>query len=289
MAIKYLRNLYGVKETSSSRPKEFVFPLGLPASSTAEQANETFDVLIVAGGGGGAGGPASTCGNGGGGAGGVRLLSANSFTELSDYKNSNSTDGTVNFIPVVVGGGSSPFQAGNNSCFSSLINCGGGRGGSTAQPGGLGGSGGGGGGGPANTPPKAGGVGGCGICGQGLSGGNGGAGPPSPEGPPGPGAPGGCATPTGGLSTSFTGTPITYGVGGPGNIGGPGTTNRGNGGGGSAGAGGSGLVAIRYCNPSAPTTPIATGGSCICCTGSCIIHIFTSSGFMNLTSTFNVN
>jgi hypothetical protein len=74
--------------------------------------------------------------------------------------------------------------------------------------------------------------------------------------------------------------------------------NRGNGGGGACSltgdfrpgtAGGSGIVAIRYRNPAAPTTPIAVGGDCVCCTGECIIHIFNSSGFLNVATEFSIN
>jgi hypothetical protein len=57
----------------------------------------------------------------------------------------------------------------------------------------------------------------------------------------------------------------------------------------SGAAGGSGIIAVRYRNPAAPTIPLASGGNCVCCTGGCIIHIFNSSGFMNLTSSIDIN
>ena len=312
MAIKYLRGIYGRDQVKTTRPVGFKFPLGLTVNNNLNQANSsttptggTFDVLIVAG--GGAGGPQYNppAAGGGGGGGGVRILSANNFSDLPELKNPTFITQTTNFIPVTVGG------SGGNSCFgSNFISCRGGSGGrGTAAPfggfnGNPGGSGGGGArrtGGPA--PEEAVGVGGNGIAGEGCNGGS----AIAPVGTS--GAAGGAATSSAsnvpclcnlnGISTSFTGTPIRYSDGGNGTPtptnGCAGTANRGHGGNGAAGpltnggSGGSGIVAIRYCNPAAPTTPLATGGDCICCTGGCIIHIFTSSGFLNVNSSFSIN
>jgi hypothetical protein len=305
MGIKYLKGIYGDTKPKTTRPRGLEFPLGLTVSSSVSTANgvdtttaETFDVLIVAG--GGSGGPMTqpccTRGGGGGGAGGIRIFSSNNFSELPEFKSPLFTSATTNFIPVIVGGG------GGNSCFgASIINCRGGPGGDAqwsnpgllqaggaGAPGGSGGGRGDGGGGS----PNAGGC-GLGIDGQGFPGG-------SPVASPGGSAL--CAGPTRtGLSTAFTGTSVTYSVGGIGNSGtGSGAANRGDGGNGinatvpgigprSGGSGGSGIVAVRYRNPAAPTTPLATGGNCICCTGGCIIHIFDSSGFLNVTSNFSIN
>lgn len=316
MAIKYLRGIYGKDQVKTTRPVGFKFPVGLNFSSASAAANgasttttETFDVLVVAGGGVG-GGPNHPFGHGGGGgAGGIRLLSSNSFTELTEYRNPSFISGTSNFIPVVVGGSAT------NSCFgSSFITCrggAGGRGGYVAdedKPGAPGGSGGGGTKqGPVPGAPAQfndGYCGGNGIIGQGCCG--------TPAAPGlACGGSGGAATCSltapnicncNGLTTSITGVSVRYGDGGNG---GPtpcngiaGTANRGNGGNagpsppqvsGPGGLGGSGIVAVRYRNPVAPTTPIATGGDCICCTGGCIIHIFNSSGFLNVNTTFSIN
>jgi hypothetical protein len=34
---------------------------------------------------------------------------------------------------------------------------------------------------------------------------------------------------------------------------------------------------------------LATGGNTVCCTGDCIIHIFCSSGFLNVNTSFSIN
>jgi hypothetical protein len=89
---------------------------------------------------------------------------------------------------------------------------------------------------------------------------------------------------------------VTYSTGGP-PIRCDAPANSGCGGGGAncrtgpqaGGAGGSGVVAIRYSNPSAPTTTIFTGGNTICCTGGCIIHVFNTSGFINIGADFSIN
>jgi len=294
MAIKFLRGLYRITDLRNTRPAGFRFPIGLKIDSPTDLANGsstvtqgTFDVLLVAGGGGGGArqplvAPVGSAEGGGGGGGGIRLLSSNAFTELTSYKNPTFIDSTTNFIPVIVGG---------NSCFSQLCanaGGGGGPGGSgqpnylaaRSQPGGCGGSGGGG-GGPRRIP-------GNGIPGQGF-----------PGGPDGQGGSAQGAGAGSGLSTSFTGESISFSNGATRGQGQPGQVNRGNGGrGGSTpgpqggsmpgGSGGSGLVAIRYRNPAAPTTPLASGGT-ICCTGGCIIHVFCSSGFLNVNSNFSLN
>lgn len=311
MAIKFLRGIYGRDQVKTTRPVGFKFPIGLVASSALNTANSsttatlgTVDLFMVAG--GGVGGCSSSIPigfGGGGGAGGVRLLTANSLSDITESGNPAFTTGITNFIPVVVGGSA------GNSCFgSNFIACRGGNGGcgiggspGANKAGQLGGSGGG--GARYNNPNPVNsycGAGGPGVVGQGCNGGNTAA--------PNNGAAGGaalqsacnvpCLCNLNGLTTSFTGTPIRFGDGGNGTPtptnSAAGTANRGNGGNGGnspspGGAGGSGIVAIRYCNPTAPTTPLATGGSCVCCTGGCIIHIFNSSGFLNVNTSFSIN
>lgn len=293
MAIKFLRGIYGRDQIKTTRPVGFKFPLGLTVSSALEAANSsttatigTFDVFVVAGGGNAGASGGQDYHGGGGGAGGVRLLTANSFTDILENKNPAFITGTTNFIPVIVG------SAGANSCFSSnFLTCRGGSGGPYNSAGGVGGSGGGGG----RRPQLGAQPGGAGIVGQGCCG--------TPASATQSGAGGSatcsCTSPAvcniNGLTTSFTGTSLRFGDGGPGHgnpvsaAGIAAVANRGNGGGGPAGAGGSGIVAIRYCNPAAPTTPLVTGGDCICCTGGCIIHIFNSSGFFNVNTSFSIN
>lgn len=295
MGIKYNRGIYRVEKVRETRAiPGFRFPLGIQIgtgdmdtanSSTAPTAG-TVDLLLVAGGGAGGGRFNSISqAHGGGGAGGVRVATANNLTEIDQFKNICNISATnINFIPVTVGAG------GGNSSFGSFLNTRGGYGGRGQHPGylagptpGAPGGSGGGGGAPAGGP-------GLGIAGQGCDGG-------------GPGvSPGGSATvrgsTTGGLTTTFTGPSIRFGDGGAGNS--PAVSppaNRGNGGtgatsgtgfGGNTG-GGSGIVAIRYRNPAAPTSPLAQGGDCICCTGDCIIHVFNSSGFFNVATEFSIN
>jgi hypothetical protein len=307
MAIKYLRGQSGLPTVpvKTTRPTGFKFPVGLTASNDLNQANSattstggTFDLLIVAGGGAGGVSNGGTYYGGGGGGGGVRILSANSFSDLSENKNPNFITEITNFIPVIVGGGSAA------SCFGTAFSAcqGGGGGPGFGSPGGTGGSGGGGGRWTRTNPPPYNtcGAGGAGIVGQGCCG--------TAAGPGSNGGAGGAAACSlaapavcncNGLTTSFTGTSVRFSDGGNGSStplnGTPGTANRGNGGNAGAqdglpgGSGGSGIVAIRYRNPAAPTTPLATGGNCICCTGGCIIHIFTSSGFLNVNSSFSIN
>jgi hypothetical protein len=96
-----------------------------------------------------------------------------------------------------------------------------------------------------------------------------------------------------GITTSFTGAPVQYSCGGGAICG---TKIIGGGGGSPTGdpqrvgdSGSAGIVAIRYCNPAAPTTPLLSGGNCVCCTGGCIIHIFTATGFICSTVNYPVN
>lgn len=303
MAIKYLRGIYGRDQVKTTRPVGFKFPLGLTVNNNLNQANSsttptggTFDILLVAG--GGSGGPSfgGQGFGGGGGGGGVRILTANNFSDLTELRNPTFITETTNFIPVTVGG------SGTNSSFgTAFVSCRGGRGGQASgipqTPGAPGGSGGG--GARYCFMGNICGTGGDGIVGQGCCG--------TRAGPSGAGGAGGAATCSlaapalcnqNGLTSSFTGASVRYADGGNGHptpvSGSAGTANRGNGGNGATGsydpgAGGSGIVAIRYCNPAAPTTPLVTGGNTVCCTGGCIIHIFTSSGFLNVNSSFSIN
>jgi hypothetical protein len=265
---------------------------GNPLGST------TVSYLVVAGGGGGGDGR-----GGGGGAGGYREGKAS--TDCYTASPLNAPAGlpvSVTGYPITVGAGgagaTSPDDdgnAGNNSIFSTITAAAGGKGGGVnpSNPikiGGPGGSGGGAGGsfgdcsaqpgGTGNTPPVSppqGNAGGNGVnngpptvpagSSHGATGGGaGGAGSPA-TGTPAPGS-GGV-----GVSTSITGSSVSYAGGGggasdTGTTGGSpcgtggdgrttdspaknGTTNRGGGGGGvkvnvNGGSGGSGIVVIRY-------------------------------------------
>lgn len=271
MGIKYLRGVFGGTEKSvkTSRPEGFKFPVG-NFSTDNNSAFDTVSIDILAVGGGGSGGsiwnPPETPGSGG--AGGFRLLSANSIDEFATV----APEGNYR-VPILVGSGAGGHSSpGGSSCIGCLVSCGGGGGG-WQNPGGNGGSGGGGGWGC-----------GCGIAGQGCDGCGGGGG----TGPAGGGAfAKGCTT---GITTSFTGSSRTFSNGGPNTNNKSNATNCGGGGGNNrvgpigdhpSGAGAPGLVAIRYCNNLSATTPLACGGNTVCCTGGCIIHIFTSGGFLN--------
>lgn len=277
MGIKYLRGIYGGTEKSvkTSRPEGFKFPTGnFTAENAAGFNSVSIDILAV--GGGGSGGPIWNPPEtpGGAGAGGFRLTSANSVSEFASV----APEGNYR-VPVIVGSGAGGASgSGGPSCFGTLVACGGGGGGGQSQ-GGDGGSGGGAGWGA-----------GTGIAGQGFPGGS-----------SGPGVGGGafaCAC-TCGVTSSLTGASVTYSTGGCNNGAKVNATNCGGGGGNNrvgpqgshpAGAGAPGIVAIRYCNPSATTTPLACGGNTVCCTGGCIIHVFTSGGFLNTcpTASFTV-
>jgi len=220
---------------------------------TAPAGITSVEYLVIAGGGGGGRGGEGGYVNGGGGGAGGFLTGTTSVTSGQSI--------TVN---VGAGGSAGPWQSargsnGGNSSFSTITSIGGGGGGggySTAS-GLAGGSGGGGG-------VSSAGAGGAGTSGQGNAGGGqiggcvqnsstgcgggggGGAGGPGGTGGPYPGAAGL------GLSSSITGTAVTYAAGGSGARGttaGPASTGNG----GQAGdkdyigaAGGSGVVIVRY-------------------------------------------
>lgn len=314
MAIKFLKGVRGIGTDSypTTRPVGHKFPVGIVLSGTAADAANsattanvgTFDVLIVAGGGAG-GGDSGGGRSGTGGAGGLRLLSANTFTSLPAYKSPPSIDGDQQKLCIIIGAGGSPNlgdvgNRGGNSCFDILTTLGGGGGssniGSNGQPGGSGGSGGPGQaqGGPEGPPFIAAGTVGSGLAGQGCPGGQG----SRARGGSYPGPAGSAA-----FNSSFTGTAVDYacgGVNGPPapNVGGtPGPANSGIGGGSAppgtgttnGASGGSGIVAVRYRNPAAPTTPLMSGGTCTVCTGGCIIHVFNASGLLNTTAQFSIN
>jgi hypothetical protein len=305
MAIKYLKGNViantSIGQIKSFRPNGFDFPRGLKLDIPVQ----TVDVFLVAGGGGGVGqrsypGPeGGTCRGGAGGGGGFRLLTGNNFADIVNTESFSFAGGACLCIPVAVGAGGGGIcitvggaGQGGTSCFTPLLQATGGGGGGAicvgfaSIPGRPGGSGGGG---------SRGGTGGLGIAGQGCNGG-------ASNGNPGGGSGGSaCATgasngpfaPTPGISNSFTGAPVMYSCGG-GNTQTP--ADQKGGGGGSAvdpsnfgGPGAAGQVAIRYCNPAAPTTPLLSGGNTVCCTGGCIIHVFTSSGFLCTPVSFPIN
>lgn len=219
------------------------------------------EYLVVAGGAGGGGlpGGGNFGGAGGGGAGGLLSSTGYTVTPLQGYN-------------VVIGAGGASgvgntSQGGNggDSSFDTITATGGGGGasGGVSNAGQDGGSGGGGritgnpggngiagqgndGGGGANGAGGGGGVGSAGADGAGNTGGAGGA----------------------GVSSSITGSVVTYAAGGDGGNysaranGTAGTAGTGNGGSGASGgnggaavdggAGGSGMVAIRYASPTPP-------------------------------------
>ena len=213
------------------------------------------EYLVVAGGGGVA--PAA---EGGGGAGGFRT-GTNFPVTVQDYT-----------ITVGGGGPNAGVANGNDSVFSTITSSGGGFGGAgNGNPGGSGGGGGvpGGSGGAGNTPPtsppqgnpgasgtfpspifntRGGGGGGAGGAGSAQNGGVGSSVTwvPASYGTPGP-APGRYFAGGGGALTPGPSIPTgTGGSGGGGNEGSPGTVNTGGGGGGNNTSGGSGIVIIRY-------------------------------------------
>jgi hypothetical protein len=271
----------------------------------------TVDYLVVAGGGGG-----GYDGGGGGGAGGLRTATGFSVTAGTPI---TVTVGSGGAGSSASGGGSNGGQgtSGLNSVFGSITANGGGGGGGdnaatpTLRNGLAGGSGGGGGGGGTaglgNTPattPSQGNNGGIneGVGSYGRGGGGGGAGAVGGNGSSGSGAGGA------GVSSSISGSAVTYGGGGGGggdtrgNTGGAGGAGGGGGGGGSnispavagtvntgggggggcynnayAAAGGSGIVIIRY----ASTYPLAastTGSPTVAIAGGYNIYTWTSSG-----------
>ena len=271
------------------------------ATAGTSAPNNEISYLVVAGGGGSGSGQ-----RGGGGGGGFREdKSSNDTYTASPLEGAGTINITTGSFPITVGaGGAAGTNAapdcntnGSNSVFSTITSSGGGSGGSsTAQPGGPypgggpGGSGGGAGenqpnpGSNGNQPPVS--------PAQGNPGGNGCRGGPNAGSAAGGGGAGGAGGPIQGtspdskggaggvgVSTSITGSPLSYAGGGggggypvasqpggpgspcgtggaggthPGGDGGSGTTNRGGGGGSGAasgadgGAGGSGVVVIRY-------------------------------------------
>ena len=244
--------------------------------------NLTADYLVVAGGGGGGNGnfASNTDGGGGGGAGGLRCT-VGSTGGGGSLESALSLTAQNYTVTVGAGGAGTSTAAtngtsGSNSVFSTITATGGGGGGgSTSSNGNAGLTGGsGGGGGPGVTP----GAGGSGTANQGYAGGL-----ASVSGRGGGGGGAGAVGATGattmnggtGVSTSISGSSITYagggggggysaqgtggsGGGGAGGIsvsstpGSAGTANTGGGGGGvgrdgvATGAGGSGIVIVRY-------------------------------------------
>jgi hypothetical protein len=271
------------------------------ATAGTSAPNNEVSYLVVAGGGG-----SGSQQRGGGGAGGFREDKAsNDSYSASPLDGAGTINITTGTFPITVGAGGAAGTAaspdantnGANSVFSSITSTGGGSGGSgTAQPGGPypgggpGGSGGGAGenqpnpGSNGNQPPVS--------PAQGNPGGNGCRGGPNAGSAAGGGGAGGAGGPIQGtspdskggaggvgVSTSISGSPLSYAGGGggggyptagisggpgspcgtggaggthPGGDGGNGTTNRGGGGGsgagngGDGGTGGSGVVIIRY-------------------------------------------
>jgi len=302
MAIKYLKGVRGIgtQTLTTTRPTGFKFPIGIkntgviggPSINSAVCATtSTIDMLIVGGGGRGGYRPQQTNGGGGGGggAGGFRLITANTFTDSPAFSNTAFIVGDLQTFPIVVGSDNSESRA-----FGLYVSPTGGQGGTGGYSPGSPGASGGGGGSQLIINPSPIRYGGSGVAGLGCNGGNGGKG--TTQGGAGGGAGGNAPglTPGSGTGTSFTGAPVTFSAGGP-PIRSDGPANSGNGGGGGnnfsqpGGAGGSGIVAVRYVNNQAPTTPLFSGGDCVCCTGGCIIHIFCSSGFINIGAAFSIN
>jgi len=268
MSIQYLKT-----KTNASfiRPTGYIFPVGLSVANNSlpVTSNTSVDYLVVAGGGAGSGAGGAVSGGGGAGGmltGSLRIKAEDTYTVTVGSGGTGTTGVGTN---------------GANSSFGSIaLSIGGGFGGSNYTIVGNGGSGGGGffNGGNAGT----------GIPGQGNNGGTaasltfggGGGGAGGAGGQYGGGA---------GLSSSLSGSAVTYAVGAlsgydPGAPtpvpGAAGTVNRGNGGGGafgtatpaSGGPGGSGIVIIRYLGANA-----ATGGT-VTNTGGYAIHTFTGDG-----------
>lgn len=224
------------------------------ATTWTAPSNITSVQYLVVGGGGGGGGGYDT-GGGGGGGGGMILTGTLSVTPGSVYTievGAGGSASTNNYpsIPETAGG------VGGNSIFASITAYGGDGGkGSRTQTGGSGAGGavqnssitsarGGSGGGNAGTSAGGSGGGGGGATGAGANGVSG------------SGGIGGT-----GLTSSISGSSITYGVGGSGargnfaTTGASGTANRGNGGDGggyssggarNGGTGGSGIVILKY-------------------------------------------
>ena len=282
----------------------------------------TVQYLVVAGGGGGGSAAASSGLGGGGGAGGFRtnVTGATSGGGGSAESAYTVTGGTAITVTVGAGGtavtGNNRGNTGNNSVFGTITSAGGG-GGSSGDSGiaaSIGGSGGGGGNG-------GGGVTRAGAAGTSLQGYSGGTSTNPGQNYPASGGGGagaaGSANPTNlqggaggaGVSSSITGSAVTYGGGGGGGIntvnggaspgaggaggggaggintfGTAGTVNTGGGGGGSGGdsatgggGGGSGIVIVRY--PSTYQLAASTTGSpAVAILNGYNIYTWTSSG-----------
>jgi hypothetical protein len=242
------------------------------------------EYLIIGGGGGGVPG----YGSGGGGAGAVRQSASHPVTP-----------GTYS---VTIGPGGAANSAGSDTsiAFPSTITArGGGRGSSYGFPSPVptaGGCGGGGGGAPngtnigghGNTPFIVGDIeGGAGGNGEqsGTYGGGGGGGQGGTGGSGGGGSGGAGGR---GLTSTITGSSVTYAQGGnggsySGGAGASGGANTGTGGGGggsgnAGGSGGSGVVIIRYATDEAATSFISATGGTTVDVGNYRTHVFTSTG-----------
>lgn len=245
--------------------------------------SKSIDYLIIGGGGGG-----GYRAGGGGGAGGMRTGST--ITGVGSY--------TVTVGGRGAPGNSTPTHAtdGGDSSFNGITATGGGGGGSSVgdsgmRPGNYGGSG----GGAAHDGAK-----GDGISGQGNNGGLGTAGANEGGGGGGAGGAGAnAADPNGGaggagMSSSISGSAVTYCVGGEGGdevATGATNSNYGSGGGGGAGitapsdgdSGQVGVIILSY-----PTGHIRATGGTITTSGGNTIHTFVGSGNSPATYTFTV-
>jgi hypothetical protein len=240
-------------------------------SVTAPNISFTTDWLVIAG--GGAGGHTSS--GGGGGAGGYRT-SAGTSGANSSAESSQTIATNTNYL-VTVGAGSPASSGvrpanGGDSVFNTITSTGGGCGGNyQGTPNGTPSSGGSGGGGAGNGASGiAGGA--SGTANQGSSGGTNGNLPYFGGSGGGAGAAGGNQGAVGGagLSSSITGSSVSYAGGGStgeqaaNSFGGGGAVtdkngaaNKGGGGGSNGGAGGSGVVILRY--PDTRTITIGVG------------------------------
>lgn len=249
-------------------------------SKIGTAADQNFWALIVAGAAGG--GTSAGSGGGGGGAGG--MIDDSTFPMPSGI------------YSIIVGAGGAASTNGSDSSIGSLATAtGGGAGGGTA------GSNGGSGGGGAGTSGTGTNAGGTGTVGQGNNGGSGIRSNTSAEqyggGGGGAGGAGGNATNASvgaaglGLSSSITGSPVTYAAGGlggeasggstPGGNGAANTGNAGGGGndGGTGGTGGSGVVILRF--PTAAITVHDSTGASSSTSGSDTILRWTTSGIFS--------
>ena len=254
-----------------------------------DEVPQTYDIdyLVIAGGGGGGKDKA-----GGGGAGGLR----NSFSSETSGGGGSSEAGFTSVsagtvFTVTVGGGgagsTNAFGEGTNgstssvaaSGFTTVSSTGGGGGGSNNSPPGR--DGGSGGGGAENTS----GSGGSGTANQGFDGAAGVAGSSTAGGGGGAGSAGNTNRNGGsGLSSSITGSAVTYANGGDGEMttgGATPTANLGIGGDGGYGGqngdnGGSGVVILRV--PTAKYSGTTTGSPTVTTDGTDTIMKFTGSG-----------